>query len=248
MSYTIEVDGALLTLVYSGVLTNNRVYQITLAAGISGIYGSGIYSLQNDYTFWYTSAYCPLFSTLTKVKLSIGPSADVLIDDAIYRLIHKNSMDIIDIYNAYQNTSWAYDYWGCTWHTAPAVFTQYVTCKTGYDILAIIELASTNNGTGAGGQLKTLGDMTIRYDAASAAAQAGNPGKKKELYDCWKEMVAAAKNYGIVHAVKGWYDTTKSFSHPTWDADHNRVIRTVDFQNSDPVGPWWNATYWRSNL
>lgn len=249
MAYSLAVSGAYLTITFDTALTANQQYTITLLAGISGIYGSDIHTMKSDYTFWFTSTYCPLFTTLTKVKLNAGPAADSLLDDTIYRLIHKNSLDAVDLYNAYFGTRVAYDHWGCTWHNVPISLRQYVECKTAYDILALIELAATDNGLGAGGQLKTLGDMTIRYDGRSNNRADGNdPGRKKQLYDCWQEALQAIRTRGILPAVRGWYDVTKGYPHPAWDTNHNRVIRTVDFQRSDPAGPWEPAPYWRANI
>lgn len=253
MTYTLTTSGSYLLITLDEPLTANRQYTVTIGAGLSGIYGSGIYSLENDYTFWFTSAYCPLFSSLTRVKLRAGPSADSFIDDTIYRMIHKNSLDAVDLYNTYHNTTLAYDTWGCTWHSIPVVLRMYVECKTAYDILALLEMAAAGaGGLGGGGQLKTLGDLTIKYDGTSNKSSAVDPSLKKQLYDCWIEAMNAIKNVGgaagLQYAVRGWYDTSKGFSHPTWDTDHNRIIRTVDFKRSHPTGPWTEADDWRSNI
>lgn len=254
MTYNFTVSGQYLIINLEEELSVNSVYTVVIDSEISGVLGSGYYTMNDDYSFWFTSAYCPIFTTLTRVQLDAGPAASLFTDDTIYRMIHKNSIDIIDIYNAYHNTTFAYDYFGCTWDTAPIVFRRYVECKTAYDILALVELINSNNGSGAGGQLKTLGDLTIKYDGGSAAviSSAGNPNRKKQLYDCWLEMINAVKNVGgdagLQSAVRGWYDVTKGFSHPVYDSNHNRVIRTVDFKRSDPRGPWESSEYWRANI
>lgn len=251
MDYSLSVNGKTLFIDFQDRLTTNRQYTITLGAGISGLFDSGASGvLEEEYSFWFTSLYCPLFTTVGRIKLQAGPSIDQIPDDTIYRMIHKNSMDAVDIYNAYQNKNYAYDAWGCDWQGVPGVFKMYVECKTAYDLLAIIELVATGNGVGSGGQLKTLGDLTIRYDGGtSSSGNSGDPNRKKQLYDCWMEMLNAMKNYGILSAVRGWYDVTKQYPHPTFDTDHNRVIRTVDFKNSNPNGPWFPASsYWRSNI
>lgn len=250
MAYDISISGAVLTLTIESGLAYNQVYEVTLLAGISGVYGSGVYSLQSDYVFWFTSAYCPLFTTLTRVKLQAGPAANQFTDDSIYRLIHKNSKDAVDIFNTYQDLNYSYTSFGCTSTNVPYVMRMYVECKTAYDLLSILELANTGNGLGSGGQLKTLGDMTIRYDGSkNGASSTGDPNRKKQLYDCWMEMLNALKHRGITSAVRGWYDVSKQYAHPTYDVDHNRVIRTVDFSRSDPRGPWWDSwENWRSNI
>lgn len=255
MDYNITVTDNVIFIDFLERLTTNRQYTITLEAGISGVFDSGLSGvLESDYEFWFTSLYCPLFTTLGRVKLQAGPSIDSIPDDTIYRMIHKNSMDAVDLYNTYHDSSFAYDYWGCDWQGAPYIFRRYAECKTAYDLLAIIELVATGNGVGAGGQLKTLGDLTIRYDGDSGrgAANAFDPSRKKQLYDCWMEAFHAMQvtgNAGIQPAVRGWYDVTKSYVHPVFDTNHNRIVRTVDFKNSNPKGPWWPSTSnWRPNI
>lgn len=245
MDWNIEISGVYIILTPSGRLPTNRQWTVTMDAGISGYGegGSGVL-LEEDYTFWFTSAYCPLFTTVGRVRLQMGPIGDNLLDDTIYRLINKNSMDAVEIVRTLTGKNIAYDYWGCTWQKVPPVVKMYVECKTAYDLLAIIELDSNRVG-GSRSQLKTLGDMTIRYGGPSAANQSIDPGKKKQLYDCWMEMLNGIKSVGLTYAVRGWYDSTKGYSHPVYEPEHNRVIRPVDFSVSDPHGPWVKARDWQ---
>jgi hypothetical protein len=92
--------------------------------------------------------------------------------------------------------------------------------------------------------------MTIKYSGSgNGSSSTGDPNKKKQLYDCWMEQLSILKNRGVTSAVRGWYDVSKQYPHPSHDVDHNRVIRTVDFSRSNPRGPWESATeYWRSNI
>jgi hypothetical protein len=248
MDWVYNISGSVLSIIPSGRLPTNRMYTVTIPAGISGVYeGSGVL-LDSAYTFWFTSAYCPLFTTINRIRLQIGPIGDNIIDDTIYRMISKNSIDAIDLLRTVSsNDNIAYDYYGCSWHNVPPIVKMYVECKTAYDILALIELLN-NSGGGAASQLKTLGDMTIQYGGPNASASKVDPGKKKQLYDCWMEMLNGIKALSINSAVRGWYDTSKGFPHPTYNPDHNRVIRTVDFRNSHPSGPWEKSYYWRSNI
>jgi len=246
MTYTLSTDGSVLSILPTDPLTTNRQYTVTLMAGISGVYDSTAYILSSDYSFWFTSLYCPIFSTVTKVKLEAGPSADYIAEDTIYRMIHKNSLDAVDIYNTYQGQSIAYDYWGCTWHDVPIILRRYVECKTAYDLLALLDAAGI--GAPGGNQLKTLGDMTIQYGSGTKSPDLSAPEKKKQLYDCWLNALNIIRTKGIDSAVRGWYDVTKGYPHPTFNPDHNRVIRTVDFKNSQPYGPWERSSYWRSNI
>ena len=244
MSYQILTSGPEIQIAYDTPLTPNRVYEVTISAGVSGVFESGVYTLAQDYTFWFTSAYCPLFTTLTRVKLDAGPYSDWFTDDTIYRMIHKNSIDAIDIFNAYHNATVPYDAYGCTYHNVPAVLKRYVECKTAYDIIALIQLSLTGAGIGNGGQLKTLGDMTISYTSRLLHIT----DLLKELYDCWMTMLNAIKVRGIDPAVPGLFDTSKMFLHPALDVNHNRIVRTVDVINANPVGPWRRSANWRPNV
>jgi hypothetical protein len=247
MTYTLLTSGNLLTILPDAPLTANREYKITLLSPISGVYDSVGYTLSADYIFWFTSAYCPIFSTLTKVKLEAGPIADLVIDDTIYRMIHKNSLDAVDLYNIYHSSAIPYDYWGCTWHDVPFILRRYVECKTAYDLLSLLKLSGAGNlGTG-GDQTKTLGDMTIKYGGDDGGNSGGgngvDPKKMGDLYNCWQEAKRGIQAIRV--AVKGYWDESKGFAHPVREVQHNRVIRAVNFSNACPSGPWENALYWR---
>lgn len=253
MVYSLSVSGSVLTINISGSLDYNTQYSVTVGAGISGLFAAGVSNvLDDDYTFWFTSTYCPLFSTVGRVKLQTGPTVDSIPDDTVYRLIHKNSKDVIDIYNTYHNKSYSYTKWGCDPETGiPYTFRRYVECKTAYDLLAIMELIYTSGGLGTGGQLKTLGDLTIRYDGSNTGGNCCDPTRKKQLYDCWMDAMHALTvtgDAGLQSAVKGWYDVTKQYPHPTFDQDHNRVIRTVETIRARPCGPFRTSTYWRPRV
>lgn len=245
MDWHITASGALVSIIPSGRLPTNRQYTVLISPTISGVGegGSGVL-LGSSYSFWFTSAYCPIFTTVTRVRLQAGPVADNLIDDTIYRMIMKNSIDAVDLVSTAYGQTIAYDYWGCCWQNVPPIIKMYVECKTAYDILALIEL-SNNSGGAASSQRKQLGDMAIAYGGPSAAASAVDPGKKKQMYDCWMEMLRGIKSLAINSAVRGWFDTSKGYPHPVYDGGHNRVIRGVSYDNSNPTGPWENAKYWR---
>jgi len=240
MNWSITATGVYVDITPTGTLDNNTEYTVTILAGLAGIYNTTTYTLASDYSFWFTSTYCPLFTTLSRVKYEVGAGSDALTDDAIYRLIHKNSMDALDHVSLSTGVSLAYDYYGCDWSRVPYVLRRYVECKTAYDILAILDLAGSELSNI--GQTKTLGDMTIRYDRGGPATT--GPAKKKQLYDCMMEMLDSIKATEIQPAVRGFYDTSKQYPHPVFDQSHNRIVRTVDRSNSHPAGPWERARDW----
>lgn len=230
--YTINVDDNIVFLDFTERCTSNRQYTVTISPGISGMLPDGtIAALESEYQFWFTSLYCPLYTTIGRVKLQAGPVADTFTDDTIYRMIHKNSLDAIDLVNiSYYSSSYnlAYDAYGCDYQGAPFHIRRYVECKTSYDLLALAKLnSSANGGGGDGGQLKTLGDLTIKYSPAggSAASIAQDPKRAADLYECWRESLRMIQNMKV--AVKGYYDQSKGYKHPVLSYTTNRVIRPV---------------------
>lgn len=248
MNCIFNIDGNVLYIIPTEDLTTNRQYTVTITnvSGIIPLNGGTTDTLINTYTFWFTSVYCPLFTTLKRIKLIVGPGADVLLDDTIYRMIHKNSLDAIELFNLSTTNDYAYDHFGCGWQDVPLKLKRYVECKTAYDILAMLK--QIQNGSGGGNQTKTLGDMSIKYGSSTTSggdSGLDSPTKMKELYDCWNEMLRSFKF--VRTAVKGFFDSSKGFSHPVREPDHNRVMRpvVVNGRNTNPNGPWVNSDSWR---
>jgi len=243
MVYLLQTYENLVSIVPSGSLSYNTLYKITINTGMSGyLPETGAYdTLDEDYTFWFTSTYCPLFTTVNRVRLEAGPVADSLIDDTIYRMIYKNSMDAVDIYNLAKSQTNTYTTWGCGPNDIPFLFRRYVECKTAYDILALMESVNGNNVD----QLKTLGDLTIKYGGTGGGSgPKSDPSKKKQLLDCWTEILNSLN--GIRTAVRGYYDESKMYAHPVREPYHNRVVRPILTNNVNPVGPWENGYDWQT--
>ena len=243
MDFSVEISGNILYLIPSGYLTTNRQYTVYIDAGLSGLLppsgNSG--EMTSDYSFWFTSIYCPQFSTSRKIRLAAGPAIDSFTDDTIYRMIHRNSLDAVDLFNLYNSTNYAYDYWGCDWQDIPIHMKRYVECKTAYDLLSLIKLNTSINGTGMN-QLKTLGDMTIKYGSSGGSTPSKfDPNKLKELYDCWNESSRMFKSIKV--AVKGYYDESLNYTHPALNPQINRVIRPVSFNIGEytPGTPYWRG-------
>lgn len=195
-------------------LQKNTEYTVSILNGLLTLDNKKF--LKNTYTFKFTSEYCPLFTTVTRVRLEIGLAGEAATDDLINRMIHKNSMDVIDILNS-QGRNIAYDYFGCSWENVPLDIRRYVECKTGFDVLTLLNSLNPGNS-----QLKTLGDMTISYKSDSSKSD-GAPDKRKQLYDCWNEFIRNLTS--INTAVRGHYDLSKGYSHPELGPD-NRLIKT----------------------
>lgn len=214
----------------------NREYTVNVTPGLSGVTNS---QMNYNYNLWFTTQYCPLFATVTTIKLMSGPSIESFSDDTIYRMIHKNSLDAVDILNMSQPQPYTYTQWGCTPANVPYQLRRYVECKTAYDLITISDTVD-NRGLS---QSKHLGDMDIRY-GGSPGSSVADPNIKKELFDCFSSLTSLLGN-GIGVGVRGLYDVSKGFPHPVLDPDHNRVIHSVDTARSYPTGPWRRAVDWR---
>lgn len=194
-------------------------------------------------SFWFTSKYCPMFTTASRIILMLGPEAEKFTVDTINRYIHRASKEAIDLMNISPTCGGnkiPYDYYGCTPDNVPYNLQRYVECKTAYDLLNLLDRLRKIGGT-AGGQTKTLGDMTIKYNGdGSSDGSATDP--KKDLYDCYMGLQGILSNgptkcgtgAGINNGVRGKYDTSKGYAHPTQEVRHNRVVRPKPNGN----GPW----------
>lgn len=246
MQYTLNIpSGNVLSLVPFSGLLNNTEYTITISAGLSGVYSGNYYTLANDYTFWFTGPYCPIYTTVGRVRLEAGPNIDILTDDTIYRMIHKNSLIAVDLYSESYGLSLSYTYWGCNRTRAPYILRRFVLCKTAYDALAIVKQSQSILSGGGTNQLKTLGDLTIKYGGSSSTTSDSlDPTKLKDLYDCWKEAMRLI-NSKVQPAVRGFFDESKGYFHPIREPHHNRAVRPVSFTNARPTGPWELGAPWR---
>jgi hypothetical protein len=214
--------------------TYNKEINVTVNPGISGVYN---WTMGDSHSFFFTTQYCPLFTNITTIKLMAGPSIEGFADDTVYRMIYKNSLDAIDIYNTSNGTSYAYSNWGCDPSAVPYQLRRYVECKTAYDLLTLVDMI-TADGTA---QSKQLGDMSIKYGGKPGAQ---DPGLKGRLYDCFMGTLNIIGG-GMKSAVRGIYDRSHGYSHPILDVDHNRIVRTVNTTMSDPAGPWQRSQDWR---
>jgi len=204
--------------------------------------------MEKDTSFTFTSKYCPMFTSAAQIILLLGPEAEKFTEDTINRYIYKTSKEAIDLLNISGpcggTPRFPYDYYGCTPDLVPYNLRKYVECKTAYDLLNLIDRLRLIGGS-EGGQTKTLGDMTIKYDGSggNGGSQCPTCGPKKDLYDCYTGLQNILSNGanacgvggGINNAVRGKYDVSKGYAHPTRDLKHNRIIKPSPNSN----GPWY---------
>jgi len=210
----------------------NTEYTVNIDSQIASI--NDLHLLTSE-TFWFTSKYCPMFTSVLKIKLLLGPEADKFTEDTINRYIHRNSKESIDLVNLNGSTL-SYSYYGCTPTDVPYNLSRYVECKTAYDLFNLLDRLRLIDGSAAG-QTKKLGDMNIKYNGTSGG-NANNNDAKNDLYECFmglQNMISNGDGSGIRNAVRGKYDTSKGFSHPVLDSNHNRISKPRPTSN----GPWY---------
>jgi len=204
--------------------TYNKEIVVTINPGISGVYN---WTMPETVTSWFTTQYCPLFTNITTIKLMAGPSIEGFADDTIYRMIHKNSIDAIDIYNTSHSSSYSYTFWGCESIKVPYQLKRYVECKTAYDLLTLVEMITQDGRS----QSKQLGDMNITYGGKPGSA---DPGLKGRLYDCFMGVLNIIGG-NIKSAVRGIYDSSKSYPHPCVSID-SRSVKYVPYGRNKTPG------------
>ena len=226
----------------------NTEYTVNVKKDITSI--NGLQMLTN-YSFWFTSQYCPMFTTAAKIIMTLGVEGEKFTEDTINRYIHRSSMEVIDLMNispdCNSGLNLPYDYYGCGPDGIPFNLKRYVECKVIYDLLNILNRLRLISGT-AGGQTKALGDMTIKYNSTLMAKNT-LPNPLNDAYQCFMRLQQILSNSpttcgtgaGINNAVRGLYDVSKGYEHPTFDVEHNRL------QKPKPPadGPWYNSTNYR---
>jgi len=241
---TYEDDPFLFILPYAsnfpdlGYFWYNQQYDVTFLPGLSGVQNT---EMETAYSFWFTTQYCPLFTTPERVALVGGPTIEDFTSDTIYRMIMKNSRGAIDIYNL-SHGAVAYNAFGCTPTNVPSDLRTYVECKTAYDLMSIADRASAIGLA----QSKTLGDMSIKYGGSPGSSSGGAPDIRKNLYDCFMSAMNAIGNIRV--AVRGIYNTSKGYPHPVLDLENHRTVKGIDYTWASPAGPWEQGPHWRGYI
>lgn len=96
--FTVLSDGVIVTYPLSG-LNKNTLVEVTLPSTISDIDGN---TLGDDYTFFFTTTYDPLYSSVRKVRLAAGGLLKTLPEDVINLAILEASLEA-DIINFNKN-------------------------------------------------------------------------------------------------------------------------------------------------
>ena len=187
-----------------GMFQENSEYKVTVKAGLAGL---NTYPLPADYEFIFTTTFDPLFSSVERIRLNIGPFIRGVPDDTINRLIHENSILAQRYYPTWAGLIEADD--------VPYYVTEFVTCKTKLDLLNSSKL----EWAGAGSR-KTLGDLTIERDGVGRDIVLLADGKAKELERCIYEMEQLVRTAGQKlspdYAIIGKDDSRRPIKDSSW--------------------------------
>lgn len=148
---TLSTSGSDLTIVVaSGLLFNNNVVTVTLDETIANTSGT---TLDEDYSFYFTMEYTPLYSSVRKLRLDVGAFITNIPDDTINLAIYEASLEADQL-------TFAEDTGDNDYYTF--VRRQWTSCKAAETLLI--------NAYGIGGGLKgkTLGDLSVQYDTKAA--------------------------------------------------------------------------------
>ena len=132
----------------SGWYQNNEI-TVTISEDVINASGN---LLGDSQYFMFTTAYSPLYCTVTKIRMAIGPYIKDIPDDTINRRIFENSVLAYEMANEVYGQS----QWGIGSPSFAAK--MYTCCKTQYDLLN----AKILDKSCAAGQLKRLGDLTVQ--------------------------------------------------------------------------------------
>ncbi len=209
-------------------LNYNTEYTINIKS--SGLYGENTGYMLEDYEFFFTSEYCPLWSTATSVRLAAGPIIDAIPDDTVNRMIYKMSLKAIQLFFSGTN------YYGCTWDTVPEALFRWVTCSAG---MMALNAAIAGGATGGGNTTKRLGAMSISYDGGNDDGT--KPGDvRKNLDDCIRDssdVMGAELGTSVQYAIQSVNNTyiKHQYKNPSWGRSPRMIERNGN------KGPWYDS-------
>lgn len=187
-----------------GLLEENNEYTVTVKAGLSGLETN---DLPEDYVFMFTTQFDPLFSSVSRIRLNIGPMIRNIPDDTINRFIHENSILAQRLYPTWAGIIPA--------NNIPFYVAEYVTCKTKLDVLHAAMLGYA----GSGGK-KALADLSIEKDSPGTDIVRLAQGKIDQLLECIYEMENLVEQAGEraapTYAVIGEHNNRRPITDYSW--------------------------------
>jgi len=147
-TFTFIIVGGGSASVGANPLLNNNMFFIQLDEDIASTDG---YTLGDDYTFYYTTTYDPLYSSIRRIRLELGPFIEEVPDDTINLAIFEASLEADALtFGPVSLTGNALQFFNFARR-------QYVTCVTELILLGAI----TSDSGGGGAKSKRLADLSI---------------------------------------------------------------------------------------
>jgi hypothetical protein len=230
-----SVSGSQISIVVpSGSLPNNKVVYVTLDSTIQGVNGV---ALGEDYQWTFTTVYSPMYSTLRRIRLSIGNFIQDVPDDTINLAIYMASVMAGEM-------TWNVD--GADNDYYEFVRQQWAHCKAE-------ELLLMNTIGGAGSlKSKKLGDLQVEYNTSQAITPALD--RALECQAKWEGALMSGGRQeqtaqGVVKGAldpdrppigRGWMHT-RSSAHRQTPAANRKTLYTSHrrYYNRHARG-WWN--------
>lgn len=206
---TVSVSQNVLTVwVASGILAQNNLIALTLDKDIADINGL---KLEEDYDFYFTTRYDPLYCSLRRLRLNAGQYMTTIPDDALNLAIHMASLE------ADQRT----------WNKANLednfyhfVRSEWTCCRA-----AQIVLSNTVGGPGRP-KSKKLGDLEVEFDTTTQNVMV--PLERiQQCLDKWdRELMAGGREVQKpMYGVKGELDIDRPSIGRSW-------LHTRDWMNT----------------
>jgi hypothetical protein len=230
-----SVSGSTLNIVVpSGSLPNNQLVTVVLGSTIKGTNGV---SLGSDYQWSFTTSYSPMYTTLRRIRLSIGNFIEDVRDDTVNFAIYVASLMANEM----------------TWNTSDADNEYYEFVRQQWAHCKAEELLLMNTIGGAGSlKSKQLGDLRVEYNTSSNSTPALD--RAIECQKKWEGALMAGgrqvqKAEGVVKGEfdpdrppigRGWIHTRGMNAGSTPAANRKTLYSTQRrFYNRYAKG-WWS--------
>jgi hypothetical protein len=195
-----SVNKNILTItVASGIVSTNSLVDVLLTADLAS--STGI-SLSDDYEFYFTTTYEPLYCSIRRLRLTAGQYMINIPDDALNLALHMASLEA-------DERTWNKENVGDSFYHF--VRSEWTCCRA-----AQIILANTIGGPGRP-KAKKLGDLSVEYDTTYQNVQVPLD-RIQQCLDKWeKELLAGGRQIQKPgYAVKGEYDIDRPTIGRSW--------------------------------
>ena len=231
LSFTIVGGGSI------GVSTlyNNNVVFIRLDSSIANTDGV---ELGEDYEWFFTTTYEPLYASVRRVRLDLGLLIKDVPDDTINLAIFEagleaNSLTFGSVSLLTSDEQSFYDF----------ARRQYVTCLAELIILTGLE------GTGGGATSKQLADLTVKWDAGKVGSL---PDKVRSCVAKWEDIISSGGELGpgTSHkpsmVIKGLNDPDRPNIGRGWESTYGNSERgDYPAANAKELPYSWSTSEWR---